>query len=153
MRWDDVVGGVWSIARESVREKGTANELQLSKQALAILAQQPRLLSNAHVFAGRRDRAMVGFTALKRAFDQRSGVSGFSLHDLRRLHRSLASRCGVAPHISERVLGHAQPGVVGVYDVHDYAHEKADAVQRVANMVDEIVHGEPGGNVVVMRKT
>jgi integrase len=152
MRWDDVVSGIWSISKESVREKGTAGELRLPKQALAILAAQPRILNNPHVFAGRRDRPMNGFTALKKAFDQRSGVSGYSLHDLRRLHRSLASRAQIAPHISERVLGHAQPGVAGVYDRHQYADEKAEAVQRVANLIEQIVNGEPGGaNVVPMR--
>ena len=35
------------------------------------------------------------------------------------------SRAGVQPHIAERVLGHVQPGVAGIYDRHSYRDEKA----------------------------
>ena len=42
------------------------------------------------------------------------------------------ARAGVQPHIAERVLGHAVGGVEGVYDVHRYDAEKADALKRLA---------------------
>jgi len=73
------------------------------------------------------------------------------LHDLRRTARSLLSRAGVRPDISERVLGHAIPGVEGVYDRHSYDHEKADALNRLATLIDTIVHPPEGGNVIALR--
>jgi hypothetical protein len=40
------------------------------------------------------------------------------------------------------VLGHAIPGVEGVYDRHSYSDEKADALQRLSDLVERIVAGE-----------
>jgi hypothetical protein len=41
--------------------------------------------------------------------------------------------------IAERVLGHAIPGVEGIYDRHDWMDEKADALARLATHIEEIV--------------
>jgi len=49
----------------------------------------------------------------------------------------------VRPDISERVLGHAISGIEGVYDQHDYFDEKADALQRLARLVESIVTPPP----------
>jgi hypothetical protein len=45
------------------------------------------------------------------------------------------SRAGVRPDIAERTLGHAIAGVEGVYDRHHYAIEKADALARLATLI------------------
>lgn len=65
------------------------------------------------------------------------------LHDLRRTAKTLMSRAGVAPHISERVLGHVIDGVEGVYDRHHYLDEKRDALARLSALVEKIVHAHP----------
>jgi hypothetical protein len=57
------------------------------------------------------------------------------------------SRAGVLPHI--RVLGHAVAGVEGVYDRHAYDVEKADAVRRLADLVDRIIN-PPTGDVITL---
>jgi integrase len=64
-------------------------------------------------------------------FRQR-GIKHFVLHDLRRTCRTGLSRLGVEQHIGERVLNHAQPGVVGVYDRHAYLEEKREALEKWA---------------------
>jgi integrase len=74
----------------------------------------------------------------------------WTLHDLRRTARSLMSRAGVRPDISERVLGHAITGVEGIYDRHRYDAEKADALHKLAALVDSIVR--PRKNVVAIRR-
>ncbi len=51
------------------------------------------------------------------------------------------------PHIAERMLGHAIAGVEAVYDRHDYADEKADALNRLAAHIEAIIN-PPVGNVV-----
>ena len=73
------------------------------------------------------------------------------LHDLRRTARSLMARAGVSSEHAERVLGHALPGIEGVYNLHGYMDEKADALKRLAALIETIVHGEPGKNVVPLR--
>jgi hypothetical protein len=50
------------------------------------------------------------------------------------------SRAGVRPDIAERTLGHAIPRIEGVYDRHSYATEKADALQRLADLIERILH-------------
>lgn len=47
---------------------------------------------------------------------------------------------GVRSDISERVLGHAISGVEGIYDWHSYREEKADALTRLATLIDQIVN-------------
>jgi hypothetical protein len=55
---------------------------------------------------------------------------------------------GVADNIAERVLGHAITGVAGVYNRHAYLNEKADALQRLASLVETILNPPEKTNVV-----
>ena len=92
-----------------------------------------------------------GFSQAKTAFDGKlSDVAPWVIHDLRRTARSLMSRAGVRPDIAERVMGHAIAGVEGIYDRHSYREEKADALRRLAALVDDIVN--PRENIVAIRK-
>lgn len=50
------------------------------------------------------------------------------------------AKCKVPRDISERVLGHAIPGVEGVYDQYDYFDEKADALDRLNQMIADIIY-------------
>jgi integrase len=77
-----------------------------------------------------------GLLALKSPF------SPWVIHDLRRTARSLMSRAKVPRDHAERVLGHAIPGVEGVYDRHSYQTEKGEALAKLANLVAKIVKGE-----------
>ena len=61
------------------------------------------------------------------------------------------SRAGIRPDIAERVLGHAIAGVEGVYDRHKYEAEKADALKKLAHLVETIINPPARGNVVPIR--
>jgi integrase len=91
------------------------------------------------------------FGRAKERLDKACGVRGWTVHDLRRTARSLLSRANVRPDISERVLGHTIRGVEGVYDVFEYTSEKAEALQRLANLIECIVEG-PIDNVLPMHE-
>ncbi|PVE23761.1 hypothetical protein DC522_14270 [Microvirga sp. KLBC 81] len=56
----------------------------------------------------------------------------------RRPARSLMSRACVGSEIAERVIGHAIPGVTGVYDRHGYVPERSDALQKLAAEIGQI---------------
>ena len=58
------------------------------------------------------------------------------------------ARAGVADNVAERVLGHAIGGVHGIYNRHAYASEKADALARLATLVDTIINPPDQTNVV-----
>jgi integrase len=141
MKWVDLSpDGVWTIAAEA-REKGTAGELVLPPVALDIIRQQPHVGGNPFVLAGRGNGHINGYSKAKREFEAAlPKLPQWQLHDLRRTARSLMSRAGVRPDIGERVMGHAIPGVKGVYDRYAYRDEKADALARLAALIDTIVH-------------
>lgn len=151
MKWGDLsVGGEWRIPSED-REKGTGGLLVLPDMAVAIVQAQYRFTRNPHVFAGRGDGHFNGFSPCKRAFDAKVPIQPWVVHDLRRTARSLMSRAGIRPDIAERVLGHAIVGVEGVYDRHSYRDEKADALKRLAGLIETIIN-PPAGNVVSIRE-
>jgi hypothetical protein len=52
------------------------------------------------------------------------------------------SRAGIFPHIAEQVLGHVQAGVVAVYDQHSYLPEKYAALEKVENIICEIINSD-----------
>jgi integrase len=141
MRWQDIdTDGVWTIPRVE-REKINAGILKLPAQALAIINAQPRFASNPYVFAASRGNGpMNGFSKSKDKFDAACGVNSWTLHDLRRCARSLLSRAGVRPDIAERTLGHVIGGIEGTYDRHEFLDEKADALRRLAMLIEGIVH-------------
>ena len=88
----------------------------------------------------------------KMALDELTGeLPHWTLHDLRRTARSLMSRAGVQPHISERVLGHAIEGVEGIYDRHAYTAEKAQALTTLAGLIENILRGDADKKVRRLR--
>ena len=107
-----------------------------------MLARVPHLAGNPHVFAGRAGAVMYFASQRKRQLDQKLGdMPHWTAHDLRRTARSLLSRAGVRPDIAERVLGHAIAGVEGVYDRHLYDTEKAEALAKLAALVERVKLG------------
>lgn len=145
MKWADVSNdGEWAIPQEP-REKGAGGVLQLPESALAIIRAQPRVGDNPFVFAGRGiSGPFKGLGQAKAVLDSKlpANMPSWTLHDLRRTSRSLMSRAGVRPDVAERVLGHAIAGVGGVYDRHQYLAEKAEALQRLAALIDRIVQSQ-----------
>ena len=150
MKWSDLsAAGEWTIT-QAPREKNSAGSLQLPPAALDVIRAQPRLLDNPHIFGMRQDKPFSGFSVTKAKFDKQLRVKTWVIHDLRRTARSLMARAGVASEHAERVMGHAIAGVEGIYNRHAYATEKADALARLATLIDGIVH--PRENVTPMRR-
>lgn len=81
----------------------------------------------------RRDgKPFNGWSKAKEALDRASGVTNWTLHDLRRTFRTNLARLGVAPHIAERLVNHVsyRSDVEEVYDHYRYLPELRDAVER-----------------------
>jgi integrase len=162
MQWDHIVDGEWRIASEA-REKNHAGTLKLPPAMIAIIAAQPHIDGNPHVFAGSARGRRTGTNTAPPAFNSSSvakialdaklpKLPHWTLHDLRRTARSLMSRARVRPDIAERVLGHAIHGVEGVYDRHSYSAEKAQALAQLARLIESIVNPPEGANVVALAK-
>jgi integrase len=152
MKWADLSDdGEWTIPK-APREKDNVGSVVLPETALAIIRVQPRMLDNPYIFAGRGKGCFNGFSKCKERLDAKLGpdVAPWTIHDLRRTARSLMSRAGISRDVSERIMGHKLQGIEGIYDRHSYAAEKADALQRLAALIDSIVN--PRENVVPMAK-
>jgi integrase len=148
--------GIWTIPAERYKTK-CEHFVPLSKAALAIIEAQPKADGCDYVFPSRAGTPFSGFASGKAALDkavlatmqqQANGVKvapipSWTLHDLRRTAKTLMARAGVRPDISERVLGHALPGIQGTYDRHSYADEKRDALEKLADMIERILHPLP----------
>ncbi len=161
--WDeiDLKAGTWTIPAARYKTK-RANVVPLSAAARSMLTSLPRIQpmpaepgSEApppvYVFTTTGDTPFSGFSKAKRALDDASKTSGWTLHDLRRTARTLMVRAGVRSDIAERVLGHVIGGVAGVYDRHDYISEKRHALEALAAEIDRVMNPQPA-KVVKLRR-
>ncbi len=134
-QWVELQDGHWLIP--SRRYKSKKNVLvPLTTAAQEVIKSLPE--TGSFLFTTTGDTPFSGFSKAKRRLDEASGVSGWRLHDIRRTSRTLMVRAGVRPDIAERVLGHAIPGVAGVYDQYDYVPEKREALTKLAQLLGEI---------------
>jgi integrase len=71
-----------------------------------------------------------GYSTGKPKLDKRCGVTGWTLHDLRRTFASGLAAQGVQLPVIERLLNHVSGsfgGIVGVYQRYDFMPEMRDA--------------------------
>jgi integrase len=75
---------------------------------------------------------MTGYSAAKRAFDQECGITGWTLHDLRRTYATALQRLGIRLEVVETLLGHvgSRAGIVGVYQRYGFEPEMREAVEK-----------------------
>ena len=153
LRWSEVDLEERAFHLPASRTKnGRPHDVPLSASALAIVAGLPRLVDAEHVFTVKR-KPVTGFSRMKDRLDASSGVTDWTLHDLRRTVASGLQRLGVRLEVTEAVLNHrsgSMAGIVGIYQRHDYAAEKRDALARWADHVDAVISGRKA-NVVALR--
>jgi integrase len=144
----EVTGSTWVLpaARNKVKIDFAR---PLSGKARALLKELPAIEGCNYFFVASGNAPIRGFADHKARFDRDCGVTGWTIHDLRRTARSLMSRAGVNADIAERCLGHVIPGVRGVYDRHEYEAEMAHAFEALAAQIERIVN--PQENVVPLR--
>jgi integrase len=148
MSWKEIAADTWVIPGSRYKTK-VDTVLPLSKRALAILGDLPRIDGCPYVFTNDGKRRIGAFSRFKREFDEKCGVKDWRLHDLRRTSRSLMSRAGVSPDTAERCLGHVIGGIRGTYDKHDFAKEKREAFEALAGQLERIIN--PVENVTNLR--
>lgn len=93
--------------------------------------------------AWRQQRAMV-------SIQERSGISDFRPHDLRRTLDSWLAAQRVPREVRDAVLGHKSPRLERTYNVYDYASEKRKALERWARHVQRVMTTAAEEKVVPM---
>jgi len=80
---------------------------------------------------GNPDHPFSGWSKGKDTLDTLSGVTGWTLHDLRRPVATNLAELGVAPHVVEKLLNHASgtiSGVAAIYNKFQCLDEMWEAV-------------------------
>ncbi|BDW86637.1 tyrosine-type recombinase/integrase [Roseicyclus marinus] len=153
MRWREINDAdcVWVLPAERSKN-GKAHTVHLSDAAIAVLRSVPRIDGCELVFPATRVRRKTdegepapvlpisGFSTTKRQLDELSGVTGWTLHDLR---RSFATHCteklGVSPVVVDKVLNHqsgAVRGVAAVYQRGQYLEERRNALEAWGRWIE-----------------
>ncbi len=143
-------GSVWTIL--AARMKGKLDHVvPLSPLAQEVLGALPVFNPKAGpVFTHSGANGLSNYNRPKKTFDERCGVSGWTIHDLRRTARSLMSRAGVSPDHAERALAHVIGGIRGIYDRHEFFEEKKFAFEALAKQIRMILD-PPVANVFTLR--
>ncbi len=74
-----------------------------------------------------------GWGKSKAALDELSGVTGWTLHDIRRTFATRLAEMGIAPHIIERLLNHVTGSlspIALVYNKAKYLEEMRTAMEQ-----------------------
>jgi integrase len=153
LRWDEIVDGTITLSRERTKN-GRAHVVPLSPQALAVLESAPRRVGRELVF-GEGKGGFSGFAAAKKRLDEASGVTDWTLHDLRRTTATKMADLAVLPHVIEAVLNHTsgfRSGVSGIYNRSAYTEEKRAAMLLWGNHVRILLAKAKGTNVTMLRK-
>jgi integrase len=133
MRWSEVSGNAWVIPREKVK-KDRAHAVPLTATAMAVLrglSARPRLAVDGFVFSTTGGTtASSNFCKVKRELDRLSGVTGWTIHDIRRTVRSKLAELGVPREVARKVLNHEDGKVDRIYNRHEYLAEKREALER-----------------------
>jgi integrase len=134
MCWGEVQGDVWTIPREKVK-KDRPHTVPLAGAAEDILAglrRMPRVVDdNGFVFTTTGGKsASSNFAKVKRQLDALSGVTDWTIHDIRRTVRSKLAELGVPREVARKVLNHEDGKVDRIYNRHEYLAEKREALGR-----------------------
>lgn len=65
-------------------------------------------------------------------------VTHWAPHDLRRSSRTLLASMGCPNEIGEAILGHMQPGIVGIYNLHAYDAERREWLSRLSDRLESL---------------
>jgi integrase len=150
MSWSelDLEKGVWTITRERMK-RGAAHEVPLPATAIEIVRSLPRW-PGPYVFSTTGGKWPIsGFSKMKiRLGVAMPDIASWRFHDLRRTMRTGLSALPIPSTVCELCIGHTQPGLHKVYDLHSYRDEKRRAFELWAARLAEIVEPGEAGNVI-----
>ena len=143
MRWSEVSQDLrlWTIPGQRMKN-GRSHDVHLSEAAAEVLRSIPRILNSDLIFTTTGKTPVSGYSRAKAQLDakvlgldesrSRMGPpAGWRLHDLRRTGVTRLAALGFDSIVVDKILAH-QPaklkGVASVYQRHDFARERAKAL-------------------------
>jgi integrase len=151
MPWSELIEADAAWLLPGSRNKGKRDHLvPLSKDLRALIEASEKVSS--FVFSTDGKKPYSGQKRLKEILDRKSGVTGWTLHDVRRTVSTRMSELGIPRDVVRRLLNHAKPGLDRVYDAHEYREDKARALEAWAQRLALIIAGEKAVNVVALQR-
>jgi integrase len=120
---DDLV-----IFPADVMKSKRSHTIPLGKAALALTGSAPFTFN--------------GWSKGKRRIDRVTGVSDWTVHDLRRTFATIHARIGTPIHVTEAYLDHSSgtiSGVTAIYVRHDFMKEMCEAILRYEDFIFTLV--------------
>jgi len=150
MAWSEVnlERGTFTIPAARAKN-GRPHTLPLMPAMRSIIESVPHMASRDQLF-GQRSHGFTAWPKGKITLDERSGVAGWTVHDIRRTVATKMGDVGVQPHIVEQILNHQsghRRGVAGVYNRSPYEAEVKRALGMWADYVAALIEG--GGRRVL----
>ena len=141
----DLEAGLWTIPKQRTKN-GREHRLPLSQATLQILAvwraTQTPGADKLFPSKGPERESFSGFSRCKRRLDNQAGVSGWTVHDLRRTAATSMAEMAIAPHVIERILNHASgtmTPIARVYNRATYEAEMREALERWAHKLNPTI--------------
>lgn len=133
MRWSELSADLstWTIPGARMK-RGQAHIVALPEPAREALHAVTRIKGQDLVFSTTGKTPVSGFTKAKAALDKAAKVTDWRLHDIRRSGVSALAAMGFNPVIADLLLAHKPATlstVAQVYQRHDYAEERARALE------------------------
>lgn len=169
MKWTELASDMtmWTIPASRMKN-GKPHDVHLSAAAREVLGTVPRIEGSDYVFTTTGDTAVSGFSRAKARLDaavlrarmEAAPMTGkmapWRLHDLRRTGVSRLAQMGVDSIVADKLLAHKPAklrGVAAVYQRHDFAAERARALDAWGEHVLRCASGASAtSNVVGFRR-
>lgn len=150
----EIDGATWNLGPTRTKN-GRAHSVPLSHTAQCVLSQIDPVLGDLGLFftttgntpisgyfkaRNRLHKIMLAYAKAERG--EQTEIPHWTFHDLRRTTATGMAKLGIPVRVTEAVLNHVSgtaAGIVSVYQRHDYADEKRDALQEWAQHIQSIL--------------
>lgn len=153
----EIDGSLWHLSAQRTKN-ARAHDVPLSRPVRDVLGDVNRIKSSAElIFTTNGETPVSGFfKARTKLADGMSKIATmergevveiphWTFHDLRRTAATGMARLGIALRVTEAVLNHVSGtggGIVAVYQRHDFAEEKREALEAWAQEVAKLVRND-----------
>ena len=141
----DLQRGEWTIPASRAKN-GSTHLVHLSPAAITILTGISKHHGSPYVFTTTGITPISGFSKIKGKLDLASGVSGWTIHDLRRTFATIGTgELGIDPVVMDKILNHRAgvvTGVAAVYQRHKYMDQRRAAMMQWARYIQNLSTGE-----------
>ena len=147
-RWQDIeLQSAWWTIPAEIAKNNLPHRVPLSPLACRLLkiAKKDSHEDAVYVFPNPTGAASIrGETASKvvRRNEAAFGMEHWTPHDLRRTAASQIASMGTTRLTIGKILNHAEPGVIRVYDRHSYDQEKRKALNAWGRKLESIISGK-----------